>query len=74
CNRGFSRQYNMRTHRLTHDPRSVAARPHSCKSCRRSFTRKHDLVRHQVLHDDTSAFKCLVCSRGFARADVLDRH
>ncbi|KAJ1736112.1 hypothetical protein LPJ61_000162 [Coemansia biformis] len=74
CNRGFSRQYNMRTHRLTHDPRSVASRPHKCPQCPRSFTRKHDLERHQVLHDDTDSFKCNVCGRGFARLDVLERH
>ncbi|KAJ2476603.1 hypothetical protein IWW56_004820 [Coemansia sp. RSA 2131] len=74
CNRGFSRQYNMRTHRLTHDPKSGTARPHNCRHCRRTFTRKHDLERHQVLHDDADAFKCAVCDRGFARLDVLQRH
>ncbi|KAJ1815586.1 hypothetical protein LPJ75_002317 [Coemansia sp. RSA 2598] len=74
CNRGFSRQYNMRTHRQTHEPHSVKSRPFSCSHCPRTFTRKHDLVRHQVLHDDSSAFKCSVCSRGFARQDVLERH
>ncbi|KAJ2453952.1 hypothetical protein EV183_001908 [Coemansia sp. RSA 2336] len=74
CNRSFSRQYNMRTHRLTHDPQSQAARPHKCAHCLRRFTRKHDLERHQVLHDDSGAFKCDVCHRGFARADVLERH
>ncbi|KAJ2851943.1 hypothetical protein IWW36_000716 [Coemansia brasiliensis] len=74
CNRSFSRQYNMRTHRLTHDPQSQAARPHKCTHCLRRFTRKHDLERHQVLHDDSDAFKCDVCHRGFARLDVLDRH
>ncbi|KAJ2714399.1 hypothetical protein H4R19_001748 [Coemansia spiralis] len=74
CNRGFSRQYNMRTHRRTHDPQSVAARPHACLHCPRSFTRKHDLERHQVLHDDSEAFKCTMCNRGFARLDVLERH
>ncbi|KAJ2487868.1 hypothetical protein EV174_000299 [Coemansia sp. RSA 2320] len=74
CNRGFSRQYNMRTHRLTHDPQSNAARPFNCEHCRRTFTRKHDLIRHQILHDDSAPFKCGVCSRGFAREDVLERH
>lgn len=74
CHRGFSRQYNMRTHRLTHDPSSTAARPFKCRHCTRSFTRKHDMMRHQVLHDDTNAFKCKVCDRGFARTDVLERH
>ncbi|KAJ1668501.1 hypothetical protein IW140_000333 [Coemansia sp. RSA 1813] len=74
CNRGFSRQYNMRTHRLTHNPNSVIARPYNCEACSRTFTRKHDLVRHQVLHDASDAFKCSVCSRAFARLDVLDRH
>ncbi|KAJ1645109.1 hypothetical protein LPJ64_003258 [Coemansia asiatica] len=74
CNRGFSRQYNMRTHRQTHEPQSVKARPFGCYHCTRTFTRKHDLVRHQVLHDDSSAFKCSVCTRGFARQDVLERH
>ncbi|KAJ2723301.1 hypothetical protein GGI07_002729 [Coemansia sp. Benny D115] len=74
CNRGFSRQYNMRTHRLTHEPQSVKARQFLCSECPKTFTRKHDLVRHLVLHDDTGAFKCPVCSRGFARLDVLKRH
>ncbi|KAJ2543166.1 hypothetical protein EV175_005997 [Coemansia sp. RSA 1933] len=74
CNRGFSRQYNMRTHRLTHNPDGAAARPHSCLHCPRTFTRKHDLVRHQVLHDSSGAFKCSTCSRAFARLDVLERH
>ncbi|KAJ1785399.1 hypothetical protein LPJ59_006152, partial [Coemansia sp. RSA 2399] len=74
CNRAFSRQYNMRTHRMTHNPDSVDARPHSCEHCPRTFTRKHDLVRHQVMHDSTGAFKCSVCSRAFARLDVLERH
>ncbi|KAJ2787535.1 hypothetical protein GGI15_000666 [Coemansia interrupta] len=74
CNRGFSRQYNMRTHRKTHQPESVKARPFSCAHCTRTFTRKHDLIRHQVLHDDSSAFKCRHCSRGFARLDVMERH
>ncbi|KAJ1723700.1 hypothetical protein LPJ53_001981 [Coemansia erecta] len=74
CNRGFSRQYNMRTHRQTHEPQSVKARPFTCAHCPRTFTRKHDLVRHQVLHDDSSSFKCRHCSRGFARLDVLERH
>ncbi|KAJ2081975.1 hypothetical protein H4R24_001954 [Coemansia sp. RSA 988] len=74
CNRGFTRQYNMRTHRLTHEPKSMAARPFRCAHCPRSFTRKHDLERHQVLHDDSDAFKCRVCKRGFARMDVLERH
>ncbi|KAJ1959388.1 hypothetical protein GGI12_004364, partial [Dipsacomyces acuminosporus] len=74
CNRAFSRQYNMRTHRLTHDPNSNAARPFNCNLCSRSFTRKHDLTRHQVLHDDSNAFKCNTCGRGFARMDVLERH
>ncbi|KAJ1888577.1 hypothetical protein LPJ81_006289 [Coemansia sp. IMI 209127] len=64
----------MRTHRMTHNPDSVDARPHSCEHCPRTFTRKHDLVRHQVMHDSTGAFKCTVCSRAFARLDVLERH
>ncbi|KAJ2743211.1 hypothetical protein GGI20_003918 [Coemansia sp. BCRC 34301] len=74
CNRGFSRQFNMLTHRLTHDPKSQAARPFACEHCPRTFTRKHDMTRHQVTHDDSNAIKCTVCSRGFARQDVLDRH
>ncbi|KAJ1930773.1 hypothetical protein FBU59_006946, partial [Linderina macrospora] len=74
CNRAFSRQYNMRTHRLTHDPESGASRPFSCDHCHRTFTRKHDLTRHNMLHDDSKAFKCKTCGRGFARLDVLERH
>ncbi|KAJ2728870.1 hypothetical protein IW152_005825 [Coemansia sp. BCRC 34962] len=74
CNRGFSRQYNMTQHRLTHDPTSQAARRFSCTKCTRTFTRKNDLERHQVLHDDTNAFKCTMCSRACARLDVLERH
>ncbi|KAJ2324076.1 hypothetical protein GGI00_005438, partial [Coemansia sp. RSA 2681] len=69
CNRGFSRQFNMATHKLTHDPKSEAARPFACAHCPRTFTRKHDLGRHQVTHDDSGAIKCTVCFRGFARQD-----
>ncbi|KAJ2244916.1 hypothetical protein GGI13_006037, partial [Coemansia sp. RSA 455] len=74
CNHGFSRQYNLDKHKLTHDPKSKDARPFSCSHCTRTFTRKHDLLRHQVLHDASDAIKCTKCSRAFARQDVLERH
>ncbi|KAJ2881371.1 hypothetical protein H4R27_004131 [Coemansia aciculifera] len=74
CNHGFSRQYNLDKHKLTHDPKSKAARPFACMHCSRTFTRKHDLTRHQVLHDASDAIKCTLCSRAFARQDVLERH
>ncbi|KAJ2809564.1 hypothetical protein H4S07_003196, partial [Coemansia furcata] len=53
CNRSFARQYNLKTHRMTHFPEVQASRPFKCPHCIKSFTRKHDLQRHAVLHERT---------------------
>ncbi|KAJ2793253.1 hypothetical protein H4S07_007109 [Coemansia furcata] len=74
CNRGFDRQYNLTTHKRTHDPKSKAARPFKCTECTHTFTRKHDLTRHMVTHNPDADIKCPECSRPFARLDVLERH
>ncbi|TFK59831.1 hypothetical protein BDN72DRAFT_851021 [Pluteus cervinus] len=44
CNSAFGRKFNLKIHRLTHDPNRV--KPYACHLCGRPFTRKNDLARH----------------------------
>ncbi|KAJ2800843.1 hypothetical protein H4R20_003910, partial [Coemansia guatemalensis] len=39
CPRSFARQFNLKTHRLTHFPESEQSRPYKCDSCPKAFTR-----------------------------------
>ncbi|KAJ2691499.1 hypothetical protein H4R19_006352, partial [Coemansia spiralis] len=50
CDRSFARQYNLKTHRLTHFPDLQESRPYKCAHCPKAFTRRHDLQRHAILH------------------------
>lgn len=52
-------------------------RPFVCSypGCEKAFARQHDRKRHEALHlDDNKPFKCLGCSKKFARIDGLTRH
>ena len=44
------------------------------EGCGKRFKRKEHLVRHGTSHNEVKAFVCGVCSKGFARSDVLNRH
>ncbi|KAJ1720947.1 hypothetical protein LPJ53_004471 [Coemansia erecta] len=74
CHRSFARQYNLKTHRLTHFPNAQASRPFKCAFCPKAFTRKHDLQRHSVLHERKDKHTCVTCNRGFPRKDALKKH
>ncbi|KAJ2697376.1 hypothetical protein FB645_005933 [Coemansia sp. IMI 203386] len=74
CHRSFARQYNLKTHRLTHFPNTMESRPFKCPHCVKAFTRKHDLQRHSVLHERKDKHTCVSCSRGFPRKDALKKH
>ncbi|KAJ2380847.1 hypothetical protein GGI23_007712, partial [Coemansia sp. RSA 2559] len=58
CNRSFARQYNLKTHRLTHFPDANESRPFNCPHCTKAFTRKHDLQRHASLHKRADKYSC----------------
>ncbi|KAJ2359029.1 hypothetical protein H4S01_006187 [Coemansia sp. RSA 2610] len=74
CDRSFARQYNLKTHRLTHFPNSEQSRPYKCASCPKAFTRRHDLHRHAALHERLGRHICEKCQRGFPRKDALRIH
>ncbi|KAJ2108019.1 hypothetical protein GGI16_001301 [Coemansia sp. S142-1] len=74
CNRSFARQYNLKTHRMTHFPEVQASRPFKCPHCIKAFTRKHDLQRHAVLHERTDKYTCPRCHMGFQRKDAMKKH
>ncbi|KAJ1956863.1 hypothetical protein EC988_001128 [Linderina pennispora] len=74
CDRSFARQYNLKTHRLTHFPDARESRPFQCPHCTKAFTRKHDLQRHAVLHERRDRYQCDKCQLGFPRKDALKKH
>ncbi|KAJ2250370.1 hypothetical protein GGH97_000770 [Coemansia sp. RSA 475] len=74
CDRSFARQYNLKTHRLTHFPNMHESRPYKCHVCPKAFTRRHDLQRHAVLHERTGKHICEKCLQGFPRKDSLKNH
>ncbi|KAJ2796741.1 hypothetical protein H4R21_004592 [Coemansia helicoidea] len=74
CDRSFARQYNLKTHRLTHFPDKEESRPYKCPHCPKAFTRRHDLQRHAILHQRTGKHPCPGCGRAFPRKDSLRSH
>ncbi|KAJ2451777.1 hypothetical protein EV183_003373 [Coemansia sp. RSA 2336] len=74
CDRSFARQYNLKTHRLTHFPNSDESRPYKCSSCTKAFTRRHDLHRHEALHSRKGKHICERCGGAFPRKDSLRTH
>lgn len=72
CDKAFTRQYNLKSHLLTH----TNTRPFRCDfpGCDLAFSRQHDRKRHFNLHLGIKPHTCEVCGRGFARLDALGRH
>ncbi|SPO21853.1 uncharacterized protein UTRI_01846_B [Ustilago trichophora] len=48
CFKYFDRAYNLKTHRITHQPIETRERPYICfdERCGKQFARKHDMQRH----------------------------
>ncbi|OCL13362.1 hypothetical protein AOQ84DRAFT_283289 [Glonium stellatum] len=75
CRRLFQRNYNLKSHLQTHDPKR--AHPNLCTyaGCERRFVRRTDLSRHEKsVHLKVRNFNCSACDSNFARKDTLRRH
>ncbi|KAF9427697.1 hypothetical protein BGZ94_004379 [Podila epigama] len=78
CEKTFSRPFNLRSHRATHD----GVRSFSCTHvgedgtvCGTSFARRHDLERHvQSRHSNVKLFSCKTCGTKCGRSDAYKRH
>ncbi|KAG0081377.1 hypothetical protein BGZ90_008699 [Linnemannia elongata] len=69
CGRTFSRQFNLKSHGMTHE----TLRPYPCGQCDKTFARIHDRDRHEKSHVGKAYF-CVVCQGKFARQDAVTRH
>lgn len=69
CGRTFSRQFNLKSHGMTHE----TLRPYPCDQCDKTFARIHDRDRHVKSHVGKAYF-CVVCQGKFARQDAVTRH
>ncbi|KAJ3128366.1 hypothetical protein HK098_004613 [Nowakowskiella sp. JEL0407] len=72
CDKEFSRQFNLKAHKKTHDP--DRDRPFACEVCDKRFLRNHDLLRHEPVHTKAKNFECELCKKRFTRKDAKDRH
>lgn len=70
CGRTFSRQFNLKSHGMTHE----TLRPYPCDQCDKTFARIHDRDRHLKSHHVEKAHFCVVCQGKFARQDAVTRH
>lgn len=75
CGKLFSRSYNFKAHKETHDEKREYPFPCPVGECNKRFVRKTDLQRHhQSVHMKERSHKCNYCGRSFARKDTLRRY
>ncbi|KAF9931213.1 hypothetical protein BGZ67_005431 [Mortierella alpina] len=78
CGNLFSRPFNLKSHRFTHE----GLKPHVCDhvdahgaTCGSAFARRHDLERHtRSRHSKVKKGNCKSCGVQFARSDAHKRH
>ncbi|KAF9953244.1 hypothetical protein BGZ70_000313 [Mortierella alpina] len=78
CGGLFSRPFNLKSHRFTHE----GLKPHVCDhvdshgaTCGSAFARRHDLERHtRSRHSKIKKGNCKSCGVQFARSDAHKRH
>lgn len=74
CGQLFSRKYNYKAHKETHDEKREYPFPCTVEDCTKKFVRKTDLQRHnQSVHMKERNHVCDYCGRPFARRDTLKR-
>lgn len=78
CDKTFSRPFNLRSHRATHDGVRSFACSHVGEDgtvCGTAFARRHDLERHvQSRHSNVKLFACKTCGTKCGRNDAFKRH
>ncbi|KAG0020918.1 hypothetical protein BGZ81_009139 [Podila clonocystis] len=78
CDKTFSRPFNLRSHRATHDGVRSFACSHVGEDgtvCGTAFARRHDLERHvQSRHSNVKLFPCKTCGTKCGRQDAFKRH
>lgn len=74
CGQLFSRKYNYKAHKETHDKKREYPFPCVVHDCTKKFVRKTDLQRHNhSVHMKERNHVCDYCGRPFARKDTLKR-
>lgn len=72
CDKTFSRQFSLRTHRRTVHEK---IKDFKCNMCNAAFSQQYHLnIHRQAVHENIKNFKCFVCSKAFGRRTDLKRH